>query len=97
MKTVAYSSPFVPPEWIAAHGLRPWRLIGGDVVPAGTGAAAVGRSLPIPQGVCPYARAMLDDLADARGSLDAAILTTTCDQMRRVGELLPAPAPCRRS
>ena len=23
MKTIAYSSPFVPAEWIAAHGLRP--------------------------------------------------------------------------
>ena len=26
MKTIAYSSPFVPAEWIAAHGLRPQRL-----------------------------------------------------------------------
>ena len=26
MKTVAYSSPFVPVEWIAAHGLRPSRM-----------------------------------------------------------------------
>ena len=26
MKAIAYSSPFVPPEWIAAHGLQPRRL-----------------------------------------------------------------------
>ena len=26
MNAIAYSSPFVPAEWIAAHGLRPHRL-----------------------------------------------------------------------
>ena len=47
MNTIAYSSPFVPAEWIAAHGLRPHRLrlCAGD----GPALAAVAR------GVCPYA------------------------------------------
>jgi benzoyl-CoA reductase/2-hydroxyglutaryl-CoA dehydratase subunit BcrC/BadD/HgdB len=37
--------------------------------------------------VCPYARAFIGEVAAARGT-DAAILTTTCDQMRRAAEWL---------
>jgi benzoyl-CoA reductase/2-hydroxyglutaryl-CoA dehydratase subunit BcrC/BadD/HgdB len=47
MKAVGYSSPFVPAEWIAAHGLQPERL----------------RLRPteiLTRGVCPYAGALLD-------------------------------------
>jgi len=55
VSTVVYSSPFVPAEWIAAHGLRPLRLR------PGAGAASVG---PV-MGMCPYARAFVGDVASA--------------------------------
>ncbi|MCL2641880.1 MAG: hypothetical protein FWD53_13600, partial [Phycisphaerales bacterium] len=45
--TVAYSSPFVPAEWIVAHGFEPRR-----VVPRASGVAAVA-------GVCPFAHDFL--------------------------------------
>lgn len=80
MKTVAYSSPFVPPEWIAAHGLQPRR-----VLPA----RATGG---LPQGVCPFAQAFMEDLAQHEYA--AAVLTTTCDQMRRAPENQIAPPRC---
>jgi benzoyl-CoA reductase/2-hydroxyglutaryl-CoA dehydratase subunit BcrC/BadD/HgdB len=40
-------------------------------------------------GVCPYARAFIGEVAAGRGT-DAAILATTCDQMRRAAEWLAA-------
>jgi len=79
VKTVIYSSPFVPAEWIAAHGLRPARIRPDP-------AAALPSTGPL-TGVCPYARAFIGEVAAERGT-DAAILTTTCDQMRRAAEWL---------
>ena len=73
MKTIAYCSPFVPPEWIAAHGLRPqWLRLS-----AATGrlATALGR------GICPYAGALID-AALAGISAAALVLSTACDQTR---------------
>jgi benzoyl-CoA reductase/2-hydroxyglutaryl-CoA dehydratase subunit BcrC/BadD/HgdB len=74
MKTALYSCPFVPSEWIAAHGWRPRR-----VAPSrpDLGAPAVG--------VCPYAWAF-SEAACRDTEADAAIFTTTCDQMRRLSE-----------
>ena len=77
MKTVIYSSPFVPAEWIAAHGARP-RRVRPDA------AAAVPSDAPV-MGMCPYARAFAAEAASASGA-DAAVFTTTCDQMRRAAE-----------
>ena len=78
MNAVAYCHPFVPPEWIAAHGLRPCWL----PCRAGEGPAVWVR-----RGVCPVAAARLDDFA---GELPAEslVLTTTCDQMRYAAALL---------
>ena len=74
MKTVVYSCPFVPAEWIAAHGFRPSRILPGPAdALASSGASA---------GVCPYAGAFLHALA-RDGEAEAAVLTTVCDQMRR--------------
>ena len=42
MNAVGYSSPFVPAEWIAAHGLRPERL-------------RLHPSERLTRGICPYA------------------------------------------
>ncbi|MCX5684659.1 MAG: 2-hydroxyacyl-CoA dehydratase family protein [Planctomycetota bacterium] len=81
MKTVIYSSPFVPAEWLAAHGVRPQRIRPDP-------AAALPSTAPL-AGVCPYARAFIGDVL-ARGGADAAVLATTCDQMRRAAEWLAA-------
>jgi len=67
VKDILFTSPFVPREWIAAHGLRPRAV---DIPPAAQ-----------PMGTCPFAEAFLQSAisSDAR----AAIFATTCDQMRR--------------
>ena len=97
MKTIAYSSPFVPAEWIAAHGLQPHRL---------RLRAIDGRPLPpTARGMCPYAAALVD--AAISGAMAAAcgiqeyaatecalVLTTTCDQMRYAASLLEHRGSC---
>lgn len=79
MKTIAYASPFVPPEWIAAHRLRPLRLYPR---------IADGRSfVAVARGRCPFASAVAEmGLADSEAS--ALVLTTACDQMRYAAGLL---------
>lgn len=79
MKTVAYSSPFVPAEWIAAHGLRPARLSFG---PAGDRS-----EIDVIHGVCPYARGFIH-AALSEAQVSAVVMTTTCDQMRHAADLL---------
>lgn len=77
MKIVASASPWVPPEWIAAHGLRPCRV---EVsVQAGRGHAV--------RGLCPYAAA-LPHGAVGRPHCDALVLPTICDPMRYTAALL---------
>jgi benzoyl-CoA reductase/2-hydroxyglutaryl-CoA dehydratase subunit BcrC/BadD/HgdB len=81
-KHVIYSCPFIPAEWIAAHGLTPKRVIPD---------AAMEIELA-GQGMCPYTRAFLR--AGQQDSGAAAVLfTTACDQMRRGSELLNHDAP----
>lgn len=74
MKTIVYTCPFVPAEWIAAHGLRPSRILPGATTAPGAAA-----------GTCPYAHAFLDEVS-APPSADAVVVTTVCDQMRRGAE-----------
>jgi benzoyl-CoA reductase/2-hydroxyglutaryl-CoA dehydratase subunit BcrC/BadD/HgdB len=78
MKTVAYSCPFVPPEWIAAHGLRP-RLLVGSALAAGVDAGPAA-------GACAFARGVAHEAMAAQG-IDAYIATSLCDQRRRATEL----------
>jgi benzoyl-CoA reductase/2-hydroxyglutaryl-CoA dehydratase subunit BcrC/BadD/HgdB len=79
MKTVAFNSPFVPAEWIAAHGLRPqWLHLR---------AAESGRLSPVRRGVCPYV-AVLMGAANAAMDASALVLTTVCDQMRYAAAVL---------
>ena len=88
MKKVAHSCPFVPAEWIAAHGLQPCRImphcIGTDPLPLGP-----------TEGVCPYAGAFIRHVL-SDGQYGAVIFTTTCDQMRRGAELVSrsSDTPC---
>lgn len=81
MKRVLYTCPFVPAEWIRAHGLQPSR-----VMPRPIPAAATPRS-----GVCPYAWAFLQT-ALAEDAADAVVFSTRCDQMRRLAERAGADA-----
>jgi len=78
MHTIVYTCPYVPAEWIAAHGFQPRRL-----VPLPTDGASVAARV---EGLCPYARAFVND-AVADG-VDGIVVTTLCDQMRRAYDLL---------
>ncbi len=99
MNAVGYSSPFVPAEWIAAHGLRPERL-------------RLHPTEKLTRGICPYAGALLDAALAEKGTgtfcakhpegrsgkrclspfpppdVSALVLATTCDQMRYVAVIL---------
>lgn len=87
MKTVVYNCPFVPCEWVAAHGLTPRRM---SPYPS-TDERSANRDSPrirssalggAAAGVCPYARTFADSVCNDQ-SADAIVLTTVCDQMRR--------------
>lgn len=71
-ETIGIASPFVPPEWIAAHGFRPRRL--GLAGPAGEGPLS-------PPGGCPFPEVLMAELAlvQPRGTVFAG----NCDQLRR--------------
>lgn len=83
MKRVIYSNPWIPAEWIEAHGLRPLRLI-----PRKAGRRA---PLRIAAGMCPFMAAFINEACSSR-SVSAIVLTTTCDQMRRAADALSAGA-----
>ncbi len=79
MKTIIYTCPYVPAEWIAAHGLRPSRIILSAVSSAGSIARA--------EGVCPYVRAFIDEVITAKRAC-GIVMTTVCDQMRRAFDII---------
>jgi len=74
---IAYNSPFIPPELLAAHGAEPLRLV--PAPEAGDASAA-----PV-MGTCPFARAVAGAVIASDG-LAAAVLAATCDQTRRAAE-----------
>ena len=70
---VFYTSPWVPPEWIKAHGLEPrgiWLAQDFACEP-----------LPLAAGVCAFGNAAVRLAERQAGS--AVIFTTHCDQLRR--------------
>ncbi|MFC1498541.1 2-hydroxyacyl-CoA dehydratase, partial [Verrucomicrobiota bacterium] len=77
MKTIIYSSPFVPAEWIAAHGIKPVRL-----TPASQDCAG---PIKTSEGICPYMMSFINTALSRKPS--AIITTTTCDQMRRAPDV----------
>lgn len=79
MKTILYTSPFIPAEWISAYGLQPVRLY-----PALNGDKPAIEQLP---GLCPYARMMVHACLQ-RTDAAAVVIAGTCDQMRRAAELI---------
>lgn len=72
MKDVFYANPFIPREWIAAHGLRPRGIL--SALPFKTGASG------IIMGACPFAEALSQTTAEMNG---AVVFAAGCDQMRR--------------
>ncbi|MHC4457683.1 MAG: 2-hydroxyacyl-CoA dehydratase [Planctomycetota bacterium] len=79
MKTVIYSCPYVPAEWIAAHGLCPSRIT--------PGAAGLASSISHIEGVCPYVRGFVNEVITNKKAC-GVVVTTLCDQMRRGFEII---------
>ncbi|MGQ9706964.1 MAG: 2-hydroxyacyl-CoA dehydratase [bacterium] len=77
MSSVLYSCPFITPEWINAHNIKPIRFIPttSDLNPPA-----------LSEGICPYVNNFLSHIKANRYS--AVIVTTVCDQMRRASELI---------
>ena len=84
MREVSYSSPWVPPEWIKAHGLEP----------RGVWFARDAAPLPVAAGVCAFAESVVR-LAETHPAA-AMIFSTHCDQLRR-GFDVGAGAGARRA
>jgi benzoyl-CoA reductase/2-hydroxyglutaryl-CoA dehydratase subunit BcrC/BadD/HgdB len=83
VKSILYECPFIPPEWIAAHGFAPCRVYPSIIH------QKMDRS---PTGVCPYTRRLLNHFKNHRSA--AVILTTTCDQIRHLSEQLESSISC---
>ena len=81
MKIIIYTCPYVPAEWIAAHSLRPAR-----VIPKSAGhAAEPGQT----EGLCPFVRAFINEALTSEQA-GGVIVTTVCDQMRRAFDIISA-------
>ena len=57
MKRVLYRSPFIPAEWIAAHGFEPVRLIPSS--------ASTDGPVPDAEGVCPFMRGFINEASSS--------------------------------
>ncbi len=79
MKTVIYTCPYVPAEWIAAHGLRPSRVIPDTAGTTGPFARA--------EGVCPFVQGFINEVITDKQAC-GVVITTVCDQMRRAFDIL---------
>jgi benzoyl-CoA reductase/2-hydroxyglutaryl-CoA dehydratase subunit BcrC/BadD/HgdB len=78
MKRIVYTSPFVPAEFISAHGMLPSRIV---PMPGRRGKHGAR------EGMCPYALAFVNEVTGMR-RIGAVVVTTTCDQMRRAADLI---------
>jgi benzoyl-CoA reductase/2-hydroxyglutaryl-CoA dehydratase subunit BcrC/BadD/HgdB len=76
LKKLAYMPPFIPPEWIEAHGFAPQVLMPEH-----------HRSAAVLAGLCPMARAVSAAIRDP-GDCEGIVIATTCDQLRRVTGLV---------
>jgi len=79
MKRIIYTCPYVPAEWIAAHGLQPSRVIPD----AAEATAPLGRA----EGVCPYVQGFINEVITDKQAC-GVVITTVCDQMRRAFDIL---------
>ncbi|MBA7632174.1 hypothetical protein ES703_39717 [subsurface metagenome] len=79
MKTIIYTCPYIPAEWIAAHGLLPSRVI--------PDAAEARGPLGRVEGLCPYVQGFINEVITNKQA-DGVVMTTVCDQMRRAFDIL---------
>ncbi|MHC4557882.1 MAG: 2-hydroxyacyl-CoA dehydratase [Planctomycetota bacterium] len=79
MKIIIYTCPYVPAEWIAAHGLQPSRVMPGPV----DSALSIART----EGVCPYVRNFIGTVINNK-RVSGVVVTTVCDQMRRAFDII---------
>jgi benzoyl-CoA reductase/2-hydroxyglutaryl-CoA dehydratase subunit BcrC/BadD/HgdB len=79
MKTIIYTCPYVPAEWIAAHGLRACRLLLDRTKPD----SALARA----EGVCPFVRSFVGKVTN-NTQAEGVVVTTVCDQMRRAFDIV---------
>lgn len=87
VKHLLYDSQYIPPEWIAAHGFTPERLIPRAPTPAAPlRTPELLATLASRMGVCTYAASAVIEAAG--GDECPVVVTTLCDQMRRAGEVL---------
>jgi len=79
MKTIIYTCPYVPAEWIAAHRLHASRLLLDSV----DSSLSLGRA----EGVCPYVRSFVGEVTNNTAA-GGVVVTTVCDQMRRAFDVI---------
>jgi benzoyl-CoA reductase/2-hydroxyglutaryl-CoA dehydratase subunit BcrC/BadD/HgdB len=79
MKKIIYTCPYVPAEWIAAHSLKPCRIIPDS--------ANSGGRIVRTEGLCPYVQGFINELT-AQNDASGIIVTTVCDQMRRSFDII---------
>lgn len=79
MKTIIYTCPYVPAEWIAAHGLHVSRLL----LDRADSIFSIART----EGVCPFVCSFIA-AAMENPEADGIVVTTLCDQMRRAFDIL---------
>jgi benzoyl-CoA reductase/2-hydroxyglutaryl-CoA dehydratase subunit BcrC/BadD/HgdB len=79
MKTIIYTCPYVPAEWIAAHGLRACRLL--------LDRTESNSTLIRAEGVCPFVRSFIGEVTN-NTQADGVVVTTVCDQMRRAFDIM---------
>ncbi|MCC6682389.1 MAG: 2-hydroxyacyl-CoA dehydratase [Phycisphaeraceae bacterium] len=84
MPCVGYNSAYVPPEWIAAHQLQPWR-------PTLRISDAATREGVSQDGCCSCARAFVAEVSSRRDVV-GIVVAAVCDQIRRVSEWLIDPS-----
>lgn len=79
MKKITYTCPYVPAEWIAAHGLKPSRIM----------LSSLDTTFPLgrAEGVCPFVQAFAHQLL-TDNSIGGAVMTTVCDQTRRAYDIV---------
>ena len=74
-----YTTPYIPPEFIAAHGIEPRRIFPQLGKTSGLGISKVG--------MCPYASTFVGEAVSADDDT-IVLMATTCDQMRRAADII---------
>lgn len=83
MKSVVYASPWIPADWIAAHGFQPRRIT----------PQANGHGEPLAPGRCIYSEIFSRQAQITE--VDCVIFASSCDQMRRSGDAHAQRLPAR--